>query len=90
MSAPQEGQPDQMRIVAFLARESHAPIDDVAKIYEDERVELASEARVTKFLHIFATRNTQDILRERDVDRLAVLAAGRRPEPSPVSPGASA
>jgi hypothetical protein len=65
MSPPQEKHPDQKRIVAFLALESHVSIDDVVKLYEHERAELAVGAHITKFLHIFATRNVQEILRKR-------------------------
>ena len=61
-------QPDQTRIVALLAKESHQPVADVAKLYEHERGELALGAHVTKFLHIFATRNVQAILNRRATD----------------------
>ena len=56
-------EPDQKRIVAFLAEESHTPIDDVAVLYEHQRAELAFGAHITKFLHIFAIRDVQNILR---------------------------
>jgi len=59
-------EPDQRRIVAFLAEESRWPIDDVATLYEHERAELAVAARVTSFLDIFAIRNVQAILRKRN------------------------
>lgn len=65
MSTPLEQQPDQKRIVASLAAECHVPIADVATLYEHERTELALGAHVTKFLHIFATRNVLEILRKR-------------------------
>ena len=61
-------QPDQMRIVAFLAEASDMPIDDVSKLYEHERAELALGAHITKFIHIFAIRNVQEILRTRGLD----------------------
>jgi hypothetical protein len=68
-------QPDQRRIVASLAEESHVPIDDVAALYEHERAALALGARTTKFLHIFAIRNIQEILRERKIGDGASLMA---------------
>jgi hypothetical protein len=71
MSAPQQKQPDQKRIVALLALESHVPIDDVAKLYEHEWAELVVGAHITKFLHIFAIRNVQEILRKRGADKRA-------------------
>lgn len=61
-------QPDQKRIVAFLAEESHVPIGDVATLYEHERAELALGAHITTSLHIFAVRNVQEILRRRSLD----------------------
>ena len=61
-------QPDQKRIVAFLAADFQLPIDDVARIYEEQRVELCLGARNTKFVHIFATRNVEEILRKRALD----------------------
>ena len=65
-------QPDQKRIVAFLAEECHVPIADVAMLYEHERAELALGAHITKFLHIFAIRNVQEILRKRELDKQLV------------------
>ena len=62
-------QPDQRRIIALLAEESQMPIDDVATLYEHERAELAVGARTTNFLHIFAIRNVQKILRKRSLDK---------------------
>jgi len=60
-------QSDQWRIVASLAEESHVPIDEVATLYEHERATLALGAHIAKFLHIFAIRNVQEILRERSL-----------------------
>lgn len=78
MSAPAEKQPDQTRIIAFLAKESHKPVADVERLYDRERAQLALGARVTKFLHIFAIRNVQDILRKQALDQVGALA-GMRP-----------
>jgi hypothetical protein len=78
MPAPQEKQPDQKRIVATLAEESQVPVDDVAKLYEHERAELAVGARITKFLDVFAIRNVQEILRKRGLDNQA-LTLGAAP-----------
>lgn len=69
--------PDQQRIVAFLAEESRVPVDDVEKLYEQARAELAVGAHITQFLHIFAIRNVQEILRRRADEKLAQRAAGR-------------
>ncbi len=63
-----EKQPDQKRIVAALASECHVPIGEMATLYEHERAELALNAHITKYLHIFATRNVLEILRRRDLE----------------------
>jgi hypothetical protein len=70
-----EKQPDPKRIVAHLAEESHMPTQEVAELYEHERAELAAGAHVSKFIHIFAIRNVQEILRGR-ARPVAALTAG--------------
>jgi hypothetical protein len=77
MSATAEKQPDQTRIIAFLAKESKQPVADIAKLYEHERAELALGAHITKFLHIFAIRNVQEILRKRAAGKPCALAGAR-------------
>jgi hypothetical protein len=74
MSAHKEKQPQQELVVASLASESHLPIDDVARLYEQQQGELAAGARVTNFVHIFATRNVQEILRVRSRGSRAAAA----------------
>jgi len=69
MFAPHETRPDQKRLVSLLATECHLPVDEMATLYEHERAELALVAHITKFLHIFATRNVLEILRQRDLDK---------------------
>jgi hypothetical protein len=68
MSAAHEKQPDQERIVALLALECHMPVAEMAALYEHERADLAMDARITEFLHIFASRNVRAILRTRERD----------------------
>ena len=75
-----EKQPDQKRIVALLAAECHVPIDDMTTLYERERAELALSAHITKFLHIFATRNVLEILRQRGLDTPPSLPAVTPPQ----------
>jgi hypothetical protein len=77
MSAPAEKQPDQTRIIAFLAKESQQPVADIAKLYEHERAKLALGAHITKFLHIFAIRNVQEILHKRAADSPGALDVAR-------------
>jgi len=54
---------DHQRIIAFLARESAASIDEVTRLYERERAGLEASARVKRFLPIFAVRNVRAALR---------------------------
>lgn len=60
--------PDQQQAVAALADEFRMPLADVAALYEAERAWLVAGARITTFLHIFAIRNVQEILRKRTLD----------------------
>jgi hypothetical protein len=57
--------PDHKKIVASLAAEFDAPIDEVATLYERERAGLSAQAKVTTFLHVLAVRQVQEILRQR-------------------------
>ena len=54
--------PDQ-RAIDFLAQESHAPIDVVARLYKDERTRLEAGARVNAYIPILAIRNVRRLLR---------------------------
>ncbi|MBK6472100.1 MAG: DUF3562 domain-containing protein [Betaproteobacteria bacterium] len=84
MPLPNAMQANQERIVARLASECDVPIGEMATLYEHERAELALGAHLTKFLHVFATRNVLELLRLRAAPahlvpaiktRLAPLAA---------------
>lgn len=77
MSATAEKQPDQRRIVALLAEQSQQPLAEVAELYEHERAELALGAHITNFLHVFAIRNVQEILRQRAAVNSRTLAVAR-------------
>ncbi len=76
MSTAPEKPLDERRIVAALALQCHLPVDDVAKVYEEERAGLAMGARVTKFLPIFAIRNVQETLRKRGADKQVMASSG--------------
>jgi hypothetical protein len=69
MRTTNQKQPDQNRIVATLASQCHLPIGEMARLYEHERAELAAGAHITKYLHIFATRNVLKLLRKRRFER---------------------
>jgi hypothetical protein len=65
MFAAQDKKAEQDRIVEYLAKESNAPIEEVAKLYETERAALAIGARITNYLPIFAIRNVLEKLSQR-------------------------
>jgi hypothetical protein len=75
MSASHGKQPDQERIVEALAIECHMSVPEMSALYERERAHLAPGAHITKFLHIFVTRNVLEILRERALDEQALTPA---------------
>jgi hypothetical protein len=81
MPAPREKQPDQGRIVAWLALECRMPVAEMAALYERERARLATDARITKFLHVFATRKVLETLSERGLDE----PASKPVEPAPIA-----
>lgn len=57
------------RAIEFLARESQVPVEEVARLYEHARAQLAAGARIKSYLGIFALRNVRKILRQRVAGR---------------------
>jgi len=53
------------RAIEFLARESQAPVSEVAQLYEEARAKLEVGARIRSFVGIFALRNVRKALRQR-------------------------
>jgi hypothetical protein len=49
------------RAIVSLARESQVPVDEVARLYDEERAELEVGVRIRGFLRIFAIRNVRKI-----------------------------
>ena len=58
-------QSHHQRAIEFLARESQAPVSEVARLYEEARAELEVGARIRSFVGIFAIRNVRKALRQR-------------------------
>jgi hypothetical protein len=52
-------------LIESLARECNRPIDEVRAVYEAERDRLRSQARITDYLVLFASRRTAEVLRSR-------------------------
>ena len=47
-----------------IAKETHTPIDEVDKIYEQELRVLASDAKITQYLGVLTTRRVRAKLRK--------------------------
>ncbi len=71
-----ETQPGQQRAVALLSKQCNVPVAEVTRLYEHEWARLAVGAHITKFLHIFALRNVQEILRNPILDKEALPLRG--------------
>jgi len=65
MSAKREVQPDQIDIVASLARDFSLTVEEMAQLYDQELSALEQGAHSQMFLHIFAIRNARKALRQR-------------------------
>jgi hypothetical protein len=63
-TAPVHGQPFDPRIAETIARDTAAPIELVSRVYREELDALASQARVTQFLHVIANRRARLRLRQ--------------------------
>lgn len=55
---------DQIRAIAFLAKKSTLPIDEVTRLYEHEWAGLEASARVKRFVSILAVRRVRELLRK--------------------------
>ena len=62
MSAKRNTEAQREFTFAFLARESHVSIDEVAQLYAKERERLGAGARITGFLAILTLRNVRATL----------------------------
>ena len=61
-SAPQQ---ESSRAVAeALAKETHRPVEEVERVYEEALSELAHEAKITQYLGVLASRLVKMRLRE--------------------------
>jgi hypothetical protein len=65
MHADHSQESHHQRAIEFLARESQAPVSEVARLYEDARADLEVGARIRSFVGIFALRNVRKALRQR-------------------------
>lgn len=66
MCAQRSNESQRRRICEFLARESRAPIEEVARLYESESARLTLEARMTDYLAIITLRNVRKMLLARE------------------------
>ncbi|MGH8177431.1 MAG: DUF3562 domain-containing protein [Steroidobacter sp.] len=47
-----------------IAEETHTPVDEVAKIYDEELSALAADAKITQYLGVLASKRVRMKLRE--------------------------
>jgi hypothetical protein len=56
---------DRSRVVAALARDLNASVDEVDGVFAEQLAGLSSQARIHHFLVTLAVRNTRMVLRQR-------------------------
>jgi hypothetical protein len=55
--------------VATLASQTRTPPDEVRKVYDEERERLRTEAAITQFIDVLASRRTKARLKKRRANR---------------------
>jgi len=55
---------DHKRVIAFLAKKSTLPIDEVTRLYEHEWAGLEATARIKGFIPILTIRRVCELLRK--------------------------
>jgi uncharacterized protein DUF3562 len=68
MSASPDKAVDHKRVIAFLAKKSTLPIDEVTRLYEHEWAGLEASARVKRFVPILTLRRVRELLRKSRVE----------------------
>jgi Protein of unknown function (DUF3562) len=69
MNAQPRQESHQQRAIEFLAKESEASVDEVARLYDSKRAELGVGARITGLLPILALRRVRELLRQGSVGK---------------------
>jgi hypothetical protein len=64
MSVSSEKPVDHKRVIAFLAKKSTLPIDEVTRLYEHEWAGLAATARIKGFVPILTIRHVRELLQK--------------------------
>lgn len=57
-----------LTVIKMIASETHRPLDEVKRVYDDQFTRLKSGARITDYLVLFATRRTYDVLGRSPID----------------------
>jgi len=81
---------DHTRIIAFLAKRSTTPIDEVRRLYEREWAALESSARLKGYVPTLTLRHVRALLRKINVEVPTLLSKGHVPidgNPKPDSSG---
>jgi hypothetical protein len=76
MSAPPDKAVEHKQIIAFLAKESTASLDEVTRLYDHERAGLEASSRIKRFLPIITIRNVRAALRQSRVKAGTIRVPG--------------
>ena len=59
LSDPAAEQKKNLEVIAALAQETQRPLDEVRQVYEVELARLKTNARITDYVRLFASRSTK-------------------------------
>jgi hypothetical protein len=79
MSVSPDEPADHKRVIAFLARKSALPIDEVTRLYEHELAGLQASARIKSFIPILTVRRVRELLRKRGIKAPTSPSKGNTP-----------
>jgi hypothetical protein len=57
-----------LTVIKMIASETHRPLEEVKRVYDDQFMRLKAGARITDYLVLFATRRTYDALARTPID----------------------
>ena len=70
---------DHRRVIAFLAKHSTTPIDEIARLYEHEWAALEASARLKGFVPCITFGHVRSLLRKLNVKLPTLLSRGHVP-----------
>ena len=61
---PSSMQKNEREVAEAIARETETSVDEVQKLYEEELQDLASDAKITQYLGVLASRRVKERLKK--------------------------